>query len=787
MNADDASHRIPAQVSAAGIWTGRFTALFFAGGLYFLVIGMSIPVLPAFLANDLGGSELDVGIAVGAIGWTAALLRPVAGSLGDSYGLRTLVIGGCLLVGISTFGNLAAQSPLHVVGLRLIGGIGEAAVSLGLLVAAVGLVTDERQGEATSFFGIAVYGGLGVGPLIGTLLASNWSADAVWLVGGLIALLVGVLSLAIPAAPERSGSRVWPQRLMHPVAWRPGIVVATSVVGWAAFVAFIPRLSEEFGDGRPGVIFAVFSATVVVMRALTARASDRFGSVIVARAGLSLAAIGLALIGISGSPTGIYLGTVCFAAGETLLYPAVTVLVIRAAPAGERTEAVAFYTIFQDIALGLGAIAAGVVVWVSGMTQAAFLLGAGSNMVGVFLTRILRPTDSDRPINRGTSMTSNDKCPIAAFPSGGMMPTTHDGVSEVSEVGGHEGAAPQRSGSKRTEAWLEASSASGALYPEIDYEQDGKHLGNLRIVQPANVKGWQTLLIPVISVRNGEGPTLLLLGGTHGDEVDGPVVLMKLAHRLQAQEIHGRIIILPALNYAAVEACERGAPPGGRDLNRNFPGRPDGTAEEMIANYLDSVLLPMSDLVLDLHSGGQISRFLPSLWLVEGAEPSLWNRTLEAAQAFGAPYTTVSGSLGGDMSESAARRGCAYLSTEAGGGTTVDRKIVAMTQTGIYRLMAHLGLIQGAEAPSASGPMRVRRVPESQGVLLSSDHGLFEPMVDLGDEVAEGQTVGHIHRLGRSDYEPVEVIAPTAGLIYGLRWLAHVRRGDWLVIFAVAD
>ena len=146
---------------------------------------------------------------------------------------------------------------------------------------------------------------------------------------------------------------------------------------------------------------------------------------------------------------------------------------------------------------------------------------------------------------------------------------------------------------------------------------NGKQFDNLRIVHSANVLGWQTALIPIVSIRNGPGPTLLVLGGTHGDEVDGPVVAMKLARELQPADIRGNVIIVPALNYGAVEACQRGAPSDGRDLNRCFPGKPDGSFAEVVAHYVDSVLLPRSQVVIDLHSGGRDTRFLRSLWLLE--------------------------------------------------------------------------------------------------------------------------------------------------------------------------
>lgn len=337
------------------------------------------------------------------------------------------------------------------------------------------------------------------------------------------------------------------------------------------------------------------------------------------------------------------------------------------------------------------------------------------------------------------------------------------------------------------QGWFDPAAAFNSVTTDVVYDRDGKQFGNLRIVQSANVMGWQTVLIPIVCIRNGDGPSLLLLGGTHGDEPEGPVVLLKLARKLQADDIRGRVIIIPALNYPAVEACQRGAPVDGRDLNRNFPGRLDGTLAEVIAHYVSSVLLTTCSVVLDLHAGGRDTRFMPSLWLLEGSDEPLWQHTLELARAFGAPFTMVSASLGGDMSESAAKRGCVYISTEAGGAATVDHEVVDLTEAGICRVMAHIGMIPSDRAPPCREPTRIFRVPGSRGLVLAEDHGLFEPVVSLGEGLKEGQMIGRIHRIERPDVAALEVASPVDGMVYGLRWSSHVRRGVRLATFAIPN
>ncbi len=335
------------------------------------------------------------------------------------------------------------------------------------------------------------------------------------------------------------------------------------------------------------------------------------------------------------------------------------------------------------------------------------------------------------------------------------------------------------------QGWLLPEAGCGSAKIAIDWDADGRHVGALRIALPATGEAWSSVQIPIVCIRNGPGPTLLLLGGTHGDEAEGPVVLSRLACELEPGQIKGRVIIVPALNLPAVEACERGAPVDGRDLNRCFPGRPDGSLAEIIAHHVDTALLGRSDIVLDLHAGGRPLRFLPSLWLLETTDGALWQRTLAAASAFGAPLVVVSPSLGGDMSESTMRHGAVYLSTEAGGGATVDPVVVRFSERGIGRVMQHMGLVSSQRAPSSDeARSRHMRVAGGANVVMAAEHGLFEPAVALGDRVERGQMIGQVHQIEQPTERARPVVSPIEGMVYGLRWIAHVRRGAKVAVVA---
>ena len=175
----------------------------------------------------------------------------------------------------------------------------------------------------------------------------------------------------------------------------------------------------------------------------------------------------------------------------------------------------------------------------------------------------------------------------------------------------------------------------------VDFDADGVQHGFLKLPISTDESAWGAVMIPVTVVKNGEGPTALLTGGNHGDEYEGITALLKLSSTLKAEDVTGRVIIVPCMNTPAVMAGKRTSPMDKGNLNRSFPGDPNGTVTSQIADYFTRVLVPMSDVVLDLHSGGRTLDILPF-----GASHVLDDKAqqqaaLEGAKAFGAPYAMV--------------------------------------------------------------------------------------------------------------------------------------------------
>ena len=221
---------------------------------------------------------------------------------------------------------------------------------------------------------------------------------------------------------------------------------------------------------------------------------------------------------------------------------------------------------------------------------------------------------------------------------------------------------------------------------EIDFEVSGRQAGYLRAPLSRNTSGWGVVEIPVISVKNGSGPTILLTGGVHGDEYEGQIAVSRLARSLDPAKVQGRVIMIPALNMPAVLNDTRLSPVDNRDMNRCFPGNPRGTFSEMLAHFVDTVVLPLVDISVDLHTAGHSGDSALSTNMHYVADAELRERTMAAAAAFGAPYNVVfwGDDEGATLTSSIERRGILSLGTELGGWGRVNVEGVRIADRALY-------------------------------------------------------------------------------------------------------
>nr|WP_314583472.1 N(2)-acetyl-L-2,4-diaminobutanoate deacetylase DoeB [uncultured Pseudomonas sp.] len=317
----------------------------------------------------------------------------------------------------------------------------------------------------------------------------------------------------------------------------------------------------------------------------------------------------------------------------------------------------------------------------------------------------------------------------------------------------------------------------------VDFSLDGVQHGFLKLPYSRDDSAWGAVMIPITVVKRGQGPTALLTGGNHGDEYEGPVALSKLAQRLTAEEVSGRVIIIPFMNTPAFHAGRRTSPIDKGNLNRSFPGKPDGTVTEKIADYFRRTLLPLADIVLDIHSGGRTLDFLPFAACHVLPDKHQQAQCEAGMQAFNAPYSMRMLELdAGAMYDTAAeQQGKVFVTTELGGGGSSSARSVAIAERGVRNLLVHAGVLQGEVELR---PTVMLDMPDGSCFVASEHDGLLEMCRDLGDQVRKGEVIARVHDIKRTGAAPVEYRAGRDGLLAARHFPGLVQCGDTLAVVA---
>jgi uncharacterized protein len=319
---------------------------------------------------------------------------------------------------------------------------------------------------------------------------------------------------------------------------------------------------------------------------------------------------------------------------------------------------------------------------------------------------------------------------------------------------------------------------SSLITSTIDFDADGVQHGYLQLLHSVHRSAYGFIPIPIASIKNGDGPTVLLMAGNHGDEYEGQVILSEMIRTLPIEDVSGQLIFLPMSNFPAAEAGLRTSPLDQGNLNRSFPGSPSGTPTQQIAHYIEETLLERADYLFDLHSGGSSLLYKPTLLIsLYGDDPHLEQKKA-VEKAFGLPLTLYfeRDEIGGFSSAAAFRKGVCSILTELAGGGALTKGLATQAGDGLKRSLKAIGALKTAPATSP-GPVRTFQEENS---VFATEPGVFEPLADPGEDIKAGQPAALIHRTETPGRAPVELFFEADGVILAKRVPARVLRGDCL-------
>lgn len=288
----------------------------------------------------------------------------------------------------------------------------------------------------------------------------------------------------------------------------------------------------------------------------------------------------------------------------------------------------------------------------------------------------------------------------------------------------------------------------------------------------ARLPTYTNIDLPVHVLRAEEdGPTLLLTGGLHGDELNGIEIIRRMIGKDLLVPQKGSVIAIPLVNVYGFIQNVRGLPDG-KDINRSFPGIKGGSLARLLAYTLMNEIVPKIDYGIDFHTGGAARSNYPQVRCTFNVD-----KNKELANAFEAPFVIHSSLIEKSFRKAAHKKGKHILVYEAGESTRFYEHGIQEGINGTLRLMKYLGMKK--EAPK---PLQKTEVYRKSTWIRAKYAGLFRPKIELGEKVKQRQVLGYI--TDPYGNEQFKFVCPHDGRIIGLNYAPVVHKGDALLHLA---
>jgi MFS family permease len=362
----------------------------------YLTIGLPLAVLPGYVHDVMGFSAFWAGLVISLQYFATLLSRPHAGRYADLLGPKKIVVFGlcgCFLSGVSyllaALGSGWPMASLILLCLgRLILGVGQSFAGTGSTLWGVGVVGSLHIGRVISWNGIVTYGAMAIGAPLGVLF---YHLGGLKLLAGIImAVALMALLLALPrAAVKASKGRPLPFRAVLGRVWPFGMALALASAGFGVIATFITLFYDAKGWDGAAFALTLFSCAFVGTRLLFPNGINRLGGLNVATICFVVEIIGLLLVGFAEAPWLAKMGTLLAGAGFSLVFPALGVVAVKAVPQQNQGSALATYTVFMDLSLGITGPLAGLVMAYFGVSV-IYIAAAGLAFIALIMARWLK-------------------------------------------------------------------------------------------------------------------------------------------------------------------------------------------------------------------------------------------------------------------------------------------------------------------------------------------------------------------------------------------------------------
>lgn len=352
------------------LFTRPVVTLLVAGISYFVMVGLSFPVLPRLIEDELGGSEAEIGFAFGATALGMLLVRPFVGYLADAHGRRSVMVVGAFVVAVLQLAHVpaAALGLWPLLAVRFLIGTAASAMYVGQATTATELPPQSRSAEIFSTFSVAVFVGFAIGPVLGETVLQRFGFTEAFAAAAVVGGLCVVLGLSLPETrPADAVAQIAGVRgLLHPVAARAGAVSFLLFAAFIGFTAFATPYGESLGLEQVRWVLLSFSVTTLVARAVGGRLIATMDRRMLGTSAHLTVVAGLGIMIAFDTIWSLYVGGVVMAAGLAFNVPLMVVVAAESSRPQDRSRVVATVIMFGDLANSLGAFGLGLVAEVGG-------------------------------------------------------------------------------------------------------------------------------------------------------------------------------------------------------------------------------------------------------------------------------------------------------------------------------------------------------------------------------------------------------------------------------------
>lgn len=370
-------------------WLRDFLLTWLSRVVIFFAHHETRPILPLYVAS-FGASSTVIGTVMAVFTITATIARLPIGLLIDRIGRKPFLLYGIVLFGLGTLGYVWAPSILLIIPFRILHGVGWSGCTTSVATLAADIAPQKRRGELIGYAAMASSLGGAIGPIVGFAMLGRFGYGGVFVSAAALLCLSLVTAWPIhepkTTAPESLKQQSWLDAIAVRDSLLPAIVVTFVCFGLGGVLTFLPIHALKLGLENPGIWFAVYAVCLLLSRPLAGPLSDRISRRAVILPGLALHFLGILVLAIASSPTGLIVAAVISGFGFGAGQPALMTLAVDQTSPQRRGQALAQFQLFYDLGVGVGSLVLGVFLdLVHQNFSAMYLLAAAAGLGGLLV------------------------------------------------------------------------------------------------------------------------------------------------------------------------------------------------------------------------------------------------------------------------------------------------------------------------------------------------------------------------------------------------------------------